>query len=65
MTAVIAVPHDEKSRVLLMGRYEAPDESQQILRPSAVMTDLLTTILTVQSYVEAAILRVAGATPAS
>ncbi len=62
VTAVIAAPHDEKSRVLLMGRYEAPDESQQIVRPSAVMSDLLNTILTVQSYVVAAILMVAVAT---
>ncbi len=65
VTTVIAVPHDEKSRVLLMGRYEAPDESQRIVRPSAVMNDLLTTILTVQSYVVAAILIVAVATLAT
>ena len=65
VTAVIALPHDEKSRVLLMGRYEAPDESQQIVRPRAVMSDLLTTILTVQSYVVAAILIVAVATLAT
>ncbi len=65
VTAVIAVPHDQKSRVLLMGRYEAPDESQQIVRPSAVMNDLLATILTVQSYVVAAILMVAVATLAT
>jgi len=65
VTAVIAVPHDEKSRILLMGRYEAPDESQQIVRPSAVMNDLLSTILTVQSYVVAAILMVAVATLAT
>ena len=65
VTAVIAVPRDDKSRVLLMGRYQAPDESGQIVLPVAVMDDLLDTILTVQSYVVAAIGTVAVATLAT
>ena len=55
VTAVIAVPHDEKARVLLLGRYAGSDERVQIARPEAVMEDLLDTILTIQSYVVAAI----------
>jgi putative ABC transport system permease protein len=65
VTAVIAAPRDEKSRVLLMGRYEAPDEAMQIARPVAVMDELLETILTVQGYVIAAIAIVAVATLAT
>ena len=61
ITAVIAVPHDEKSRVILMGRYESPDEAMQILRPTTVMDELLETILTVQSFVVAGMLIVGTA----
>ena len=55
VTAVIAVPRDEKSRVLLLGRYTGPDEVAQIVRPAVVMDELLGTILTIRSYVVAAI----------
>jgi putative ABC transport system permease protein len=65
VSAIVAVPRDEKSRVLLMGRFAAPDEIAQIVAPSAVMTELLGTIFTVQSYVVAAIGTVAVATLAT
>ena len=65
ITALIAVPHSRKSGVLLMGRYQGDDEPSQIVRPTAVMNDLLDTILTIQSYVVAAILIVAVATLAT
>jgi putative ABC transport system permease protein len=65
VTAVIALPRDQKARVLLMGRYEGPDEAVQIARPRAVMDELLDTVLTVQSYVVAAISIVALATLAT
>jgi putative ABC transport system permease protein len=65
ITALIAVPHDQKSGVLLRGRYQADEERSQIVRPVAVMNDLLDTILTIQSYVVAAILIVAVATLAT
>ncbi len=65
ITAIIAVPHSEKSGVLLMGRYQGDGEPSQIVRPVAVMNDLLDTILTIQSYVVAAILIVAVATLAT
>jgi len=65
LTAIIAVPHDPKSAVILMGRYTSPDDPAQIVRPAGVMDDLLETILTVQSFVVAAILIVSLATLAT
>ena len=65
VSAVIAVPRDAKSRAMLMGRYEADDESQQILRPVSVMEELLETVVTIQGYVVAAIGIVAAATLAT
>jgi putative ABC transport system permease protein len=65
ITAIIAVPHSEKSGVLLMGRYQGDDETSQIVRPLTVMNDLLDTILTIERYVVAAILIVAVATLAT
>jgi putative ABC transport system permease protein len=65
VTAVLAVPHDAKSRVLLMGRYEGPDTTAQIARPALVMAELLDTVLTVEAFVVAAIGTVALATLAT
>ena len=65
ISALFAVPHDDKSQVLLMGRYQGKDEPSQIVRPRDVMNELLETILTVRSYVVAAILIVALATLAT
>jgi putative ABC transport system permease protein len=65
ITAVIAVPHDDKSAAILMGRYLSGDERQQILRPAEVMDELLATILTVQSFVIAAVMIVGAATLAT
>ena len=56
ISAVIAVPDSDKSQAILMGRYQGPDETQQILRPTSVMDELLETILTVQSFVVAGML---------
>jgi len=61
ITAVIAVPHDRKSGVILMGRYEGADEPWQILRPTEVMDELMATILTVQSFIIAGMLVVGTA----
>jgi putative ABC transport system permease protein len=51
ITAVIAVPPDDKSKALLMGRYVDEDANQQIVVPSGVVGELLARILTVQQYV--------------
>jgi putative ABC transport system permease protein len=55
VTAVLVVPRDDKASALLQGRYLSPDEVVQVVTPETVMSDLLTTILTVQSYVVTAV----------
>jgi len=65
VTAIIAVPHDVKSRALLMGRYADREESSQIVRPAQSMAELLETVFTVRSYLVAAIGGVAAATLAT
>jgi len=62
LTAVIAVPDDEKSRVILMGRYQGADEPSQILRPAPAVESLLGTVFTIRSYVLAALALVGFAT---
>lgn len=51
ITAVIAVPHDSKSKTLLQGKYLDDAERMQVVDPTTVMDNLLATILTVQRYV--------------
>jgi putative ABC transport system permease protein len=51
MTAILAVPVDEKAGTLLMGRYLGESGATQILKPQKVVDKLLATILTVQQYV--------------
>jgi putative ABC transport system permease protein len=65
VTAIIAVPHDAKSRALLMGRYSGREDSNQIVRPARSMAELLETVFTVRSYLVAAIGVVAVATLAT
>ncbi len=60
--AVIAVPRDDKASALLQGRYLGDDERVQIIRPLEVMTELLGTILTIQTYVVTAVFVVGLAT---
>ncbi|MGB3564025.1 MAG: ABC transporter permease [Thermoanaerobaculia bacterium] len=65
ISAIIAVPNDQKSSTILMGRYEGEDERSQIVQPTTVMNELLDTILTIQGFVVGAILLVAIATLAT
>ena len=51
ITAVLAVPRDEKARALLMGRYQADDDPVQIVRPTVIMDQLLGTVLRIRSFV--------------
>ena len=62
ISAVLAVPHDAKAGVILQGRYEGADEPSQILRPAIVIDDLLATVLTIRSFVVAAMLIVGSGT---
>ena len=65
VTAIVAVPHDDKSSALLQGRYQADDETVQLVRPREVIDELLSTVFTVQGYVVAAVLFVGGSTLAT
>ena len=56
ITAVVALPHDQKSSTLLQGRYLADNERMQAVMPSDVMEELLRTVLTVQNYFIAGVL---------
>ena len=65
VSAIITVPVDRKSGVLLEGRYQEPDSPVRIARPTAVMDDLLATVFTVRQYVLAAVALVGAATLAT
>jgi putative ABC transport system permease protein len=65
ITGVIAVPRDAKSGALLQGRYQGEAEMSQIIVPATVMDELLGTILTIRSFVVAAMGTVALATLAT
>jgi putative ABC transport system permease protein len=55
VSAVIVVPRDDKTSALLRGRYLSDEEAVQVAEPASVMEELLSTILTVQSYVVTAV----------
>jgi putative ABC transport system permease protein len=65
ITAVIAVPPSQRAEAILRGRYESADDQAQIVPPVTVMDELLDTILTVQSYVIAAVVVVGLSTLAT
>lgn len=65
ITAVIALPRDEKAATLLMGRYEGAAAAHQILRPIEVIEDLLRTVLAVEKFVVAALALVGATTLAT
>lgn len=60
ITAIVAAPRDQKTAALLMGRYEGSGRPVQMVRPRTVIEELLSTVLTVESFVVAA-LALAGA----
>ena len=62
ITAVIAVPNDEKSGTILQGRYLAKEETQQILRPAEVIDGLLQNIFRIKNVLDAVVSVVALAT---
>ncbi|MHC4848672.1 MAG: FtsX-like permease family protein, partial [Planctomycetota bacterium] len=62
VTAVLALPPNEKSRALLLGRYLGRDEPCQILEPRAVMDELIATVVRVRGYVLAVSLLLGVAT---
>ena len=48
LSAVMAVPVDQKSGVLLMGRYQGESEASQIIEPLSVVEKLLGTVVSIQ-----------------
>ena len=62
LTAVIAVPADEKARTLLLGRYVGDQSDAQIVRPTEVIENLLQTVFAVERFVMAAAATLAVAT---
>jgi putative ABC transport system permease protein len=55
ITAVIAVPYDEKSGTILRGRYLQKEEVQQIVRPREVIDGLLQNIFRIKNVLDAVI----------
>jgi putative ABC transport system permease protein len=62
VTAVIAVPHDEKSGTLLRGRYLKSEDAQQIILPAEVIDGLLQNIFRIRNVLDAVIALVGLAT---
>jgi putative ABC transport system permease protein len=62
ITAVIAVPFDEKSGTLLQGRYLSKDETHQIQEPDVVVAGLLQNIFRIKNVLDAVVSVVALAT---
>jgi len=65
LTAVLAVPNDQKSGVLLLGRFEGDEFGSQIVRPTDVIAELLGTVFTVRQFVVFAVAVVGIATRAT
>ncbi len=61
LTSIIAVPQDEKSATILMGRYLSEQKNQQIVRPKQVIEDLLGNIFQIKEFIDAVVLIVAMA----
>jgi len=51
LSAVIAVPPDDKNSTLLRGRFQEGTVSGQLVIPASVLGDLLETVFTVQNYI--------------
>jgi len=65
ITALLAIPHDERSRTLLLGRYLAANDPARILEPREVMEDLIATVVRVRGYVMAVTALLGAATLAT
>lgn len=62
ISAVIAVPHDRRSAALLRGRYLAPEDKAQIVRPLETTESLLQNIFRIGALFDGVILLVGAAT---
>ena len=64
LTAILAVPHDETSETLLLGRYLSNDDPAQIIRPVEVIDELLTIVMRIRQLFELAFASMATVTAA-
>ncbi len=62
ITAVIAVPHDNKSGTILRGRYLSKETSYQIVKPEVVIDGLLQNIFRIRNVLDSVIFIVGLAT---
>jgi putative ABC transport system permease protein len=62
ITAVMAVPHDDKSATILRGRYLNREQTRQIVKPADVIDGLLQNIFRIKNVLDAVISVVALAT---
>ena len=53
VTAILAIPHNEESETLLMGRYLANDDPAQIIRPVEVIDELREIVVRIRQFFEA------------
>ena len=63
--AIIAVPRDRRSGIMLRGRFEAQGGAVQLLVPLSVINDLLETVLSVRDFVVMGSVGVGAATLAT
>lgn len=62
LSAIVPIPHDQKSATLLLGLYQEEIENLQIVRSTRVIGELLDTLFTVRDYIVVGIAIVAIAT---
>lgn len=62
LSAVLAVPDDDRAGALLMGRFLAPQETLQILRPTEVIREMFNVIFRVKKFFDMQSIMVAVAT---
>jgi putative ABC transport system permease protein len=62
LTAVLALPYDEKARTILQGRYLEKEVPYQIVRPKEVIDTLMANIFKIRNVLDAVIMLVGTAT---
>ena len=62
LSALIALPYDDKSGTLLRGRYLDADAKLQVIEPASVIDGLLDTVFRIKQMLDAVIVVVASAT---
>jgi putative ABC transport system permease protein len=62
LTAVLAVPYDEKSGTILQGRYLEKETPYQVVRPNEVIDTLMANIFKIRNVLDAVIMLVGTAT---